>query len=246
MSAAAVLSAVQGFVCEASLDVQARTDLIDAVFALDKAALQFFYDVAVDAGHTPDDIRRRVVAVTLEYAAVQVADDLADGEGSYIESFSRAAPGVAWGLQHLFFLACARAGLSLDAITRASARLLRMLDGQQRDVRTTEWELRSARAAARMNELQFSAYFDILLGGTRHAAEAVELGEKLGFALHVVGDSRSADPRIATLAGSERVELLEQALGVVSELERSALGAVARHARHYQTYLRTELRRAAG
>lgn len=238
MSAEAVLSATQSLICRHQPRAVARGDLIKAVYALDKGTIQFFYDLATQAGHGLQAVLARAIGATIQYAAVQVTDDLADDEGDYIECFKRTAPGVCWGLQHLFVLACRHADLPFEVLVSVSAQLLAMLEGQQRDVRTSRWTAEDSRAAAGMNERQFAAYFALLLHGTAFEASALTHGSSFGLALHVFGDLRSADPRLATLSPAGRRSMIESAQARLLMLASPPLSCLQRHAEFFDEHLR--------
>jgi hypothetical protein len=128
--------------------------------------------------------------------------------------------------------------LPFEVLVSVSAKLLAMLEGQQRDVRTSRWTAEDSHVAAGMNEHQFAAYFALLLHGTAFEASASTLGSSFGLALHVFGDLRSADPRLATLSPPERRSMIATAQTRLLVLASSPLSCLQRHAQFFDEHLR--------
>lgn len=156
--------------------------------------------------------RHRTAATLLQFAAVQLADDLADGDCCYLPQPVRRGPGAQWLLQYLALRVARDAGVSAEVLSNSAAHFVRMGIAQQLEVRTTCWDLdTSALAASELNGEQYAAYLCWLWDGTDWEPAAAAVGRDFGFALHVVTDRRSGDRRFTDLDPAAREELIRRA-----------------------------------
>ena len=193
---------------EGSLDDVALQDARAVLDSIDPRFPSLIGTLAEEFGLPLLERRRRVGALCLMFATVQLADDLADGECDYLPEAHRRGPGTQWLLQHLSVECLLNTECTLNTVTGALRCFARMGSAQQLEVRRAQWDLDSARGAATgLNGNQFAAYFGILADGTVWAERASRIGQDFGEVLHVVGDSVSSDPRISTLTDAERLAL---------------------------------------
>jgi hypothetical protein len=217
---------------------RARADMLAVVNAVIPAFPAFVYGVASDADLPLDERCRRGVSILLQYAAVQLADDLADGDCKYLDEPLRTGPGVHWMLHHLYCLALQGTSISSSVIRAASADFLAVGEAQQDEVRTHEWTLeKSLRAAHGLNGAQYRAYFRLLWSGTVLESSAATLGEHYGIGLHVVGDSVHGDGRWAQLSSDARRQLAQHGLEALKVAERCATPYVRGQVAHLSQLL---------
>ena len=214
-------------------DVEATLRKVDPDFAA------FYHALACDAGLEDDTAADRAAAALLQFASVQLADDLADGDCTYLPDAQRTGPGCAWLLHHLFFVAARRGGVPASALEEAARDLAAVGAAQQIEVRTSRWDLAGARAAAiGLNASQHRAYFRLVLAGSPLGSGAAEAGYDFGFALHVCGDRLKGDQRWSNLDEPARQELASDALGAAQRLTASPSPALREQAAWFLTVLR--------
>jgi hypothetical protein len=206
----------------------ALSDVTATIRACDEKFAQFYYELAVDGGLSPQQLRRRTTPVMLQFAAVQLADDLADGDCSYLPDPGRIGAGCQWTLHHLYAGALVEADLQSDTLSKIAAAFVMVGSAQQEEVRSQQWDLaRARRAAIGLNGHQHEAYFTIVLAGTPHEGLA-PVGRDFGVALHMVGDRVSRDPRWQQLDPPARAALRDDARAAVERMRASGLASLAR------------------
>jgi hypothetical protein len=185
--------------------------------ALDKSRHQsacgWAWLLAEALGAPADRALRAAVACEWVYAAVDVTDDVQDGEaGAYLD-----AP---WAIQvntctHLLTLALhAVCELGDVELTReVSALLSRMACGQRIEIARQDWTIESyVRMAHLTGSCQFEIYFRACAWAAGcDLAPLAALARPLGLLIHIAADERSADPRWATLAINETSALRAEA-----------------------------------
>jgi hypothetical protein len=180
----------------AHLPAEAREDIEEALRAVDPGFPRLVDGLATDFGLRGNDSELRQDGCILEFAAIQVADDLADGDCNYLEDPARSGPGVHWLLQHLTYRCLLESRAPRVALKRAAHDLTLVGGAQQSEVRTGTWTYANAASMAQgLNGRQYSAYFRILSAGSRHMVRAARAGADFGFALHVVTDRATQDRR---------------------------------------------------
>jgi hypothetical protein len=207
--------------CEAAGDLEAALRCVDPQF------VRFVGDLADDFGLAGDDRAWRIDALIFQFAAIQVADDLADGECHYLPQAHRTGPGVHWLLQHLFSICVLSSDIARGDAALAARDFTLVGAAQQREVRVRRWDASLAEEAARgLNGKQHAAYFRLLASGTRFAGGAPALGEAFGFALHVVTDVAHKDARWASIDVEAKRALLRQATASLMTLRDANLPAL--------------------
>jgi hypothetical protein len=220
----------------AGVSEEARRDLEGVLRCVDPGFPRLIFALAGDMGLVGEDRALREDAILLEFAAIQLADDLADGDCDYLHEPARTGPGAHWTLQHLFYECLLRSRVSRDAIEKASRDLVSVGSAQQCEVRTRQWTAEAAERAARgLNGSQYSAYFRLLFDGTSFSEMAAPWGQAFGFALHVVTDSAGGDRRFTEPESTER--LIAEARSAAGVLATSALPALREAAAYFEDSL---------
>ncbi|HEX4476733.1 MAG TPA: hypothetical protein VH142_16710 [Polyangiaceae bacterium] len=204
-------------------------DVLSCFRAADPNFSRFLWAAGNDAELDRSELLARCSAIFFQYVAVQLSDDLSDGDCTYLPDPQREGPALLLVLQHLFYLAAANAGVPTAVLADAAGRFLFVGAAQVREVRLDEWNLERARAAAAgLNAKQFAAYLHILWWGTPLASRAESIGQDLGVAVHVASDARSGDRRFSSLSTRDRRALVRWAALAAKKLERHNLGSLAR------------------
>jgi hypothetical protein len=220
----------------------ALRDVEATIRRVDERFLHWLYQLSTDAGHEWDEMIRRTSAILFQFASVQLADDLADGDCDYLPQPQRTGPGTQWLLQHLYCLALSRSAVPNHQLGQATADFLAVGAAQQQEVRASKWDLASSRnAAIGLNGCQHRAYFRLMFAGTPHEHQAEALGYHFGFALHVTGDRFSKDRRFTDLDAAEQGRLLEEATESLSHLEAGTLPSVRGPAQWFRTVIELPL-----
>jgi len=241
MSARYVLNKTIRFVTAFLDESPAQSDVESTLRAVDDKFALFYYALAVDAGLSVDRAAARASAVLLQFASVQLADDLADGDCDYLKSPSRTGAGTQWLLQHLYNLAAIDLGVGVTVVAEASRDFVCAGAAQQVEIRTTAWDLSTARAmAVGLNARQHRAYFRLVLAQTPAEPAAAALGYDFGFALHVSGDRIKGDERWARLDASARQPLLAEARFAAARLLESEFASVRERAKWFEAVLARE------
>ena len=191
-----------------NVDELLKNDILKCLSACNKQFSQFIYEVSADTDLPREERLGRAAAVLFEYASVQLADDLVDGECDYLAQPNRSGPTVLMALQNLFVLILSQHKIAGNTLNTIAGRLQKVAMAQQTEVFCEEWNLqRSKQAAVGLNGHQFAAYFSVLWHGTTLEPNAQDVGMATGIAIHVGSDVLSADPRFFSLNETERSAL---------------------------------------
>ena len=198
---------------------------IEAILArIDPVFFSFMLEVGSHAGLARAEALLRAQCATLQFGAIQLADDQADGELTYLQ------PQRAPTLQALLLTLANRCVLR----SQVPPAVLGELADDFLCVGTTHlWELGASssawtieharRAAEGLNGRQYRAYFRLMTHGTpRGEMDAAREGELFGRVLHVAGDFASADARWLRLDHADRRALALWAREQAEELLRFA------------------------
>lgn len=216
----------------------AGADLEATLLEVDPRFTKLLDALGREVGLGGAELERRVTAALFEFAAIQLADDLADGDCGYLRPAIEVGPGAQWLLQHLFHAVLLETGVSREDLRAALADLLVVGSAQQDEVRGGPWTLeRASTAATGLNGHQYAAYFRLLFAGTSRAPIAVPLGHAFGFAMHVVTDRVSRDARWMGLEARERGALRDEALAAVEKARTHGLRALTEPLRWFEAVL---------
>ena len=214
----------------------------DVLKALDVAQahgpLDLIYDCGLEAKLERQTLLTRGVAIFFSYAAGNLADDLADGDCTYLAEPARTGPCVQFVLQNLFFAAALRSGVSCAVLDEVISTLARASGPQLIEVRTRQWTAELTRLVAEsIAGLQYAAYLRLLWDGTPLEARAREIGMSLGVANHVAKDLLTQDPRCATLSPEHTAEVVAWAREHAETLRREGLACLEATLRHVDPIL---------
>lgn len=205
-----------------------RTDLDAAVRAARPGSLDFLLALGHEAGVPAAVAEARCAAVACSYAAVNLADDLADGDCDYLAEPYRSGPTTQYLLQSFFFSKIIELGIPSSVLAAVARDFERVAVGQHLEVATERWTFDLARdVALAITARQLVAYLRIVLFGRPLAEHAEALGLDVGLAAHVALDAESADPRYWSIEPAERRQLAKLALETIDRACALDLEAVA-------------------
>src|SRR5262249_25089490 len=153
--------------------VESQRGLLASLEAGRPGPLAFVYEAGTEAGLSRHQLLTRAAAIFFSFCAANLADDLTDGDCTYIEEPFRIGPPVQFGLHHLCFLTLAKIALPSRKLA-AVARDLALLGGEQAtEVSTQRWRAPRLRTViAGIAGRQWSAYLQILWCNTALAKRA--------------------------------------------------------------------------
>lgn len=182
---------------------------VDARLALERVSdesQRLFIWAAEDGGIQGLPGLSRLASIWLASAAVNLADDMADGECGYLEG--RVAPGVVFLLLAASGAVAAEGRVSMQALRSFHSCLARASAGQSREVRIQRWTAEVYREVAeQIGGEQFAAYFRLIWDGTSLTNEAEAIGRSIGCLGVVFTDITSSDRRYHSLSETDRAEI---------------------------------------
>ncbi|AKF08185.1 hypothetical protein [Sandaracinus amylolyticus] len=206
MSEGAVYREALAWIVALELEPATERDLVRCLDAARTGPLGFVYAACVESGVDAARARARAAGAFFSFAAGNLADDLADGDCTYLEPAHRVGPCAQFALQNAAWSTWSGAGDVDRETLRAIGRdLVRAASLQHVEVRTQRFDLvTTQRIAEAMGGLQYGAYLRAAWCGTELAEHAAEVGTALGTAGFVAEDLRSDDPRVTTLPDDDR------------------------------------------
>src|SRR5262245_16902601 len=139
LRAEAVFLEVLSILSRQYLPEVSQEDVLAALNAGRLGPLPFLYEAGMEAGLPQQKLLTRAAAIYLNFCAGNLADDLMDGDCTYLADSFRLGPGVQFILQSLCFHTLVEAELPGPTLATA-ARELVMAAGQQLiEVRTRQW-----------------------------------------------------------------------------------------------------------
>jgi hypothetical protein len=191
--------------------------------------LQFAYELARAAAWPREMALARAAAMAFRHVAIELADDVCDGDCPDPLDPLTDAPVLLLVLEQLALAAALRGGVSAISLARVAHLNLRIASGQYQDLYTRSWTGTLAlQAALRLNGDQFSAHLHLLWDGSRLEDLAEDIGRDLGLSLHVLSDRVSADRRFAGVSAAGRSELVALARGAAERLAQSPIACIRR------------------
>jgi hypothetical protein len=159
---------------------------------------------AAEDGLVPERVAMdRLACLWVTAAAVNLADDLADGDCDYLEP--RVAPGVSFLLQSLACVCAARGGVSALGMEEHAIALTRAAAGQSLEVRTARWDaVEYMRVAGLIAAEQYAAYFRLLWDGTQWQEYAFSVGRAIGTIGIVMTDLAADDRRFTSMPAADQ------------------------------------------
>jgi hypothetical protein len=245
MSIAAVEREAESLLLSASLSAQAHADVRAVLRANRSDMLAFLLALGLDAKVSPASAVRRVAGIFFNIAALQVADDIADGDCDYLDHPEGTGTAAQYILQNLFYKALLTDVLQLDTLVRVADAMVAGAAPQSFEVRGFDaWTLTHAKATAEgFGGAHHGAYFQIMWHGTSFESCAFSTGWAFGVGVSVTSDIRSNDLRFRSLNIDDRVRLIDWALDALAPVREIELPSVRRGLDSMEAQLVAELGR---
>ena len=227
MSLPAIASEARRIVEQAALEPSAKEDVLRALAKNGTATPPFLLALGLEAKLSPALVLTRATGVHLNIVALQVMDDIADGDCDYLDPAEGAGTAAQYLLQNLSWAALLDAGLPVAVLRAVALELAGGGSAQSLEVRTEKFSSRAARAMAEgFGGRHYGAYFRLMLHGSAYEAEAAALGYALGIGVAISSDLASNDPRVMSLSRTERAEIISWALAATARASHTTLGCV--------------------
>jgi hypothetical protein len=225
MSAGAVFQEALRILNRQRLPAISQRDLLAVLEAGRPAGpLAFLYDAGVEARLPRQKLLTRTAAIYINFCAGNLADDLIDGECTYLDEPFRIGPCAQFILQNLFFHILAEEGLPGPTLSTATLELVVAAGPQHLEVRTKQWSAPVFREVVEGSAgHQWSAYLQVLWCGTALAGRAAAVGMNAGIAARVAGDIRSGDVRYTTLPKADKRKIVAWAVAAARALSEENL-----------------------
>jgi hypothetical protein len=201
-----------------------QSDLVAALEAGRPGPLAFLYEAGLEAGLPSQQILTRAAAIYFNFCAGNLADDLMDGDCTYLSEPFQLGPCVQYILQTLCFNTLIEAVLPSHVLASATRELVTAAGQQLVEVRTRRWNARLFREVAEGIAIrQWSAYLQILWCDTTLTSRATAVSLNAGLAGHIVKDIRTADPRYTTLPEADKHQVVTWAVAAAEALREEHL-----------------------
>ncbi len=224
MSAGAVFQEALRILNRQHLPAVSRQDLVAALEAGRPGTLGFTYEAGAEAGLPRQTLLTRAAAIYFNFCAGNLADDLSDGDCTYLPEPFRTGPCTQLILQTLFFQTLVETDLPSQTLSLATRELIVAVGPQHIEVRTKQWSASVFREVAKgIAGRQWSAYLQILWCDTALASRAAAVGMNIGQAGHVAKDISSRDPRYTTLPQPDKREIVAWAITAAQVLREEQL-----------------------
>ena len=186
--------------------------------------LAFLYEAGAEAGVPRAQLLSRAAALFFNFCAANLADDLTDGDCTYLSPPFRLGPHIQFILHNLLFSTLAEAKIPHPTLAAAMQDLLLLGAGQVVEVQTQRWTATLFREVGeQISGRQWSAYLRILWSGTKLAARGAPIGMHTAIASHVAEDIRSADPRYMSLSTADKRAIVAWASASAEILRKERL-----------------------
>jgi hypothetical protein len=207
---------------------EAEEDILRALAEVSPQSQELFSWAAHDADLPLGRAIERLMTVLLLSAAVNLADDLADGDCDYLEP--RVGPGILFLLSTLSTLPLMRSDLKIEDVSLVAIGLARAASGQSLEVRGhTRSALEYLQVADLIAGAQYCAYFRLIWAGTALEVHAERVGALLGRLAIIYTDLASHDPRLVELPPEDSHEVRRTARLSLADLRNYAhLSSVSR------------------
>jgi hypothetical protein len=224
VSAEAVFYEVLRALSRQHLPEVSQIDVLAALEAARPGPLAFLYEAGVEAKLPRQKLFTCAAAIYFNFCAGNLADDLMDGDCTYLSKPFRFGPCTQYILQALFYRTLMEAEVLGPTIAAATQELVLAAGQQLVEVRTQEWSAQLFRQVAEgIAGRQWSAYMQILWCNTPLANRAATIGMNAGIAAHVVKDIQSQDPRYTTLPEADKHEVVTWAVAAARALREEKL-----------------------
>lgn len=219
MSVGVVFHKVLGVLGSQPLPAISRRDVLAALEAGRPGPLAFLYEAGTEAGLPRQQLLTRAAAIYFFFCAGNLADDLSDGDCTYLAEPSRLGSCTQLTLQNLFFHTLLEAELPSQTLSQVIRELIEAVGQQHIELRTKQWTAPVFREVAEgIAGRQWSAYLQILWCDTALASRATTIGMNAGIVAHVTEDIQSQDPRYTTLPEADKREIVAWAVAAAQAL----------------------------
>jgi len=227
LRAEAIFREVLSILSRQPLPAISQTDLLAALNAGRLGPLPFLYEAGMEAELPHQTLLTRAAAVYIGFCAGNLADDLSDGDCTYLVEPSRIGPCTQLTLHTLFFRVLAEAELPNPVLFSVAGELVAAIGQQHIELRTKQWTAPLFRQVAEgIAGRQWSAHLQVLWHDTALASRAATIGMNAGSAAHVVLDIQSQDPRYTTLPEADKREIVAWATAAAEELRKENLRCI--------------------
>jgi hypothetical protein len=238
MSAGAVFQAALRTINKLHLPADAQRDVVTALEA-GRPSLAMLYGLGYDAGLEHEPLMARSSGVYLGFCAGNLADDLVDGDCTYLTPPFRLGPGLQYLLQNASVMALVEAGIPAERLGAAARDLVSAAAEHQCEVRTTGWTAEIyRRIGLGIAGRQWAGYLKILWHATPLEPLAEPLGLGLGQVGHIAEDIRSGDPRFCTMPPEDQRTVVAWALDALPRMRAHGLASVEAMAHTVEPILR--------
>ncbi|MGC4092936.1 MAG: hypothetical protein QM756_34635 [Polyangiaceae bacterium] len=208
-----------------ALPAQGERDADRALCQLPHDKHVFLALAALDAQLAPETAGLRLAAAWTLAAAVNLMDDLADGDCTYLPL--SAAPSVVVLLLGLSTQLASEGGVGQLGLAASAEGLVRMAAGQSTEVRTSTWSEESYRVVAdQIGGYQYFAYLSLVWEGTFLSSAVRDVSLCVGRAGMVARDIRTGDRRFFTMSEPDRAGVVAWARDALQLLEARGLGSL--------------------
>jgi len=189
--------------------------------------LAFLSEAGIEASLPRQRLLTRAAAIYFFFCAGNLADDLSDGDCTYLADPYRLGPCTQLTLQNLFVHTLLKADLSSQTLSRVIQELIEAVGQQHIELRTKQWTAPVFREVAEgIAGRQWSAYLQILWCDTKLASRAATIGMNAGIVTHVAEDIQSQDPRYTTLPETDKREIAAWAAAAAQALRNEHLRCI--------------------
>jgi hypothetical protein len=211
---------------ELRLPSDGQRDACSAFEQVSPQDLTILLQAALDAELEPARAVPRLAAIWSMTAAINLMDDIADGDCDYL--LPAAAPNVVVLLQSLAIHLALDGAVERGALQAHARGIAMMAGGQCSEVRARSWTGETYLAiATQLGGDQYAAHLSLLWDGTPSAASAHAVGLEIGTVGMVAKDLRTSDFRLTSLADADRLQVVRSALVQLDSLEARKLGCGA-------------------
>lgn len=200
---------------------EAATDLLAVMEAArtNGALPTLLYEAGAEAGLPRETLLGRTAGLFLFFAAGNLADDLIDGDVTYLAPAVRLAPSAQMILQCLGTATLLTHGVPAVVVSEEMRTFARAASWSHVEVRTERWTLDRYQAlATSTGGLQWVSYLRMLWHGTPLADRAEPFGMHAACVGYLGEDLRVNDRRYASLTNDERRALLAWGRGHLDAL----------------------------
>lgn len=206
MSEGAIARNALGFILAHSFEQDTQSALRKVLQAARPSPAQSFWELAADAGHNNETIKRLCTGLFLLFAWGNLVDDMADAECDYIENPERMGPVISFLLRCLadeYLLQEAK--VAPNVLARVNHLFAMAASLGIKELGTKHWDAeRWIEVTQGIAGMQYQAYLQLLWNQTELECIAEDVGTKVGLVSSYYYDLESDDPRLCSLSDTEQ------------------------------------------